>query len=208
VPSKLNGAGAGGLTVLTFAVLHDLWIADIWFNVGPMVFSGAVCGLSIVWSYRAATTDHSWRRWYAYNGACALALVTLGAASFLLLEPRFSMAEIMEADDALARLLPPAMPLIAVGTVVGTLVIWMAYGRRPRALLPTLVTQGLLMFLVGHNLAILGLVDIPNDQAYRIVEFVGATVFLSGAFALSTMLIHLTGSRTNRPETLVGAETE
>lgn len=189
MPSKWVGAIAGSLTVLAFAVLHDIWISDIWFNIAPMVLSGALCGLSIVWSYQATTPEHSRIRWWGYNAACALLLVGLGAASFLILEPRFTMAEIMNADDALARLLPPAMPLIIGGTLVGTLALWLAFGRRRSALLPTLVTQALLMFLVGHNLAILGLVDIPTDQWYRVAEFVGVTFFLAACFALASMAL-------------------
>ena len=34
------GGLSGGLTVLVFVMIHDLWISDIWFNIGPMVFSG------------------------------------------------------------------------------------------------------------------------------------------------------------------------
>jgi hypothetical protein len=200
-PTKLTGALGGGLTVLGFVVLHDLWISDIWFNVVPMVLSGAVCGVSIVWSYQATTTEHSWARWFGYNGVCGLLLIALGAASFLVLEPRFTMAEMMNADDALARLLPPAMPLIVAGTLVGTLVLWLGFGRRGRAVLPMLVTQALLMFLVGHNVAILGLVDIPTDQLYRVLEFIGVTVFLAAAFALSVMVLgRIIGSRRMQAE--------
>jgi hypothetical protein len=110
-------------------------------------------------------------------------LVGLGAASFLLLEPRFTMAEVLNASDPVARLLPPAMPLIVGGTVVGTLVLWLGFGRRWRALFPMFVTMALLMFLVGHNLAVLGLVEIPTEAFYRVLEFVGLTVFLASAFA-------------------------
>lgn len=189
MPSKPSGAIGGGLTVLAFVALHDLWISDIWFNLVPMVLSGALCGLSIVWSYAATTTKPSWGRWFSFNAVCALLLVGLGAASFALLEPRFGIAEMMNADDALGQLLPPALPLIVVGTVAGAAVLWVAFGRRPGAALPMLVTQGLLMFLVGHNLAILGLVEIPTEQWYRVAEFVGLTVFLAAGYALAVLVL-------------------
>lgn len=195
MPSKLSGAIGGGLTVFAFAVLHDLWISDIWFNIVPMILSGALCGWSIAWSYQQTTTEHSWQRWFGFNAVCALLLVGLGAASFVLLEPRFTMAEVMNADDALGQLLPPAMPLIIGGTLVGAVVLWAGFGRRRAGLLPMLVSQALLMFLVGHNLAILGLVDIPTDQLYRVVEFVGVTVFLAGMYALTVLLLELILSR-------------
>lgn len=177
------------MTVVAFTVVHGIWIADIWFNLVPMVMSGAVCGASIAWSYRETAGQHTWGKWALYNGACAALLIGLGALSFLMLEPRFSLAELIGADDALGRLLPPAMPLIGLGTVVGTAVIWMMFGRRRSALLPILIAQALLMFLVGHNLAILGLIDIPTDQLYRVLEFVGLTAFLAAAFAMSALVI-------------------
>lgn len=177
--------------MVAFTVVHDIWIADIWFNVVPMVVSGAACGASIVWSYRQGVSAHSWRKWLEYNGACALLLIGLGAVSFLVFEPRFAMAELIDAEDALSRLLPPAMPLIGGGTAVATIALWTMFGRRQSALLPILTTQALLMFLVGHNLAILGLVDIPTDQLYRVFEFVGLTVFLAAAFAVSALAITL-----------------
>ncbi len=103
---KTLGALSGGLTVLVFLMIHDLWISDIWFNIGPMVFSGAVCGLVIVWSYTKAVPEHSPRRWFVYNGFNAGLLVVLGAVSFLVLDPKFTMAEAMVMDDALAELYP------------------------------------------------------------------------------------------------------
>lgn len=197
-PSKTTGALAGALTVVAFTAIHDLWITDIWFNVIPMVLSGALCGLSIVWSYQEAVAEHSWARWWGFNAACASLLIGLGGVSLLVFEPRFTMAELIDADDALARVLPPAMPLIVTGTIVGTLVLWMVYERRRRALFPLLVTQGLLMFLVGHNLAILGLVDIPNDQLFRVFEFVGLTIVLAGLFAAGAMVVGSVRTWSNR----------
>jgi hypothetical protein len=78
------------------------------------------------------------------------------------------------------------MPLTGVGTVVAPLTPRMMFRFRESTLLPILITRALLVFLVGHNFAILGLVDITTEQAYRVLEFVGSTVFPSAAFAVST----------------------
>lgn len=165
-----------------------------------MVLSGAGCGAAIVWSYRQSVSAHSWSKWLGYNGASALFLIGLGAASFLVFEPRFTMSELIDAEDALSRVLPPAMPLIGAGTVVATFALWLVFGRRTSALLPILVPQALLMFLVGHNLAILGLVAIPTDQLYRIFEFVGLTVFLAVGFAASASAVSVIWPRIGGPE--------
>jgi hypothetical protein len=126
-------------------------------------------------------------------------LVGLGGVSLLVFEPRFTMAELSGTDDALARLIPPALPLIVTGTIVGTFALWVVFGLRRRAFLPILATQSLLMVLVGHNLAILGLVDVPSDQMYKVGEFIGLTVFLAAAFALSVMVFARMNSREDVP---------
>jgi hypothetical protein len=67
--------------------------------------------------------------------------------------------------------------------------LWAIYGPRSKTIIPILTTQALLMLLVGHNLAILGLVDIPRDQQYKILEFIGLTIFLAATFALGAITL-------------------
>lgn len=187
------GALSGGLTVVGFVVIHDIWIADIWFNIGPMVFSGGLCGVVIVWSYNNAVSDHSPGRWFAYNGINVGLLIALGALSFVVLDPKFTMAETQLMDDAIGELMPPALPLMIAATLFGTLLLWAVYGHRRRAVVPIFVTQILLVFLVGHSLAFLGLVESSVDLVTVFAEFIGLTAFLGFAFA--AILIPLTKVR-------------
>lgn len=87
------------------------------------------------------------------------------------------------------------MPLMVAAAVIGTLVLWALYGRKPRALIPILVTQALLVFLVGHNLAILGIVETTSGLLLIGAEFVGLTVFLAGVFAGGVVFLRVLGSR-------------
>lgn len=187
-PSVFVGALAGAVTVLGFAVVHAVWISDIWFNLGPMLVAGAACGACLAGSYDAVG-DHSTWRWLAYNAACAFLLVALGGMSFLVLEPEFTMAELMASENALAELLPPALPLMVAAAMAGTAALWMSFGRPSRAILPLFVAQALLVFLVGHNLAILGLVEMSSEMVVAVGEFVGLTVFLAAGFAAGTMVL-------------------
>ncbi len=141
----------------------------------------------------------STRRWLVYNGSYAALLVLLGAASFVVLEPQFTMAELMDADDALQQVLPHGVPLMVAAVVIGTLVLWALYGRKPGALIPILVTQVLLVFLVGHNLAILGIVEMTSGLLLIGAEFVGLTVFLAGVFAGGVVFLRVLGSRFQSP---------
>ncbi len=73
--------------------------------------------------------------------------------------------------------------------LLGTLLLWSSYGRRSGTLVPILVTQVLLVFLVGHNLAILGLVELSADLVTVFGEFIGLTAYLGVGFAASLMLL-------------------
>jgi hypothetical protein len=182
-PSIAIGAASGAVATLGFLAIHDVWILDIWDMTGPMVFAGAICGAVIAWSYRAAVGDHTWPRWLGYNGLITTLLVLLGVASLLLLDPRYTMAEAMVLDDPLAELLPPATPLMVAAGLVGALILWGTFGRRPEAIVPIVTAQALLVFLIGHNLAVLGLVEMSGALATILAEFAALTTYLAAAYA-------------------------
>jgi hypothetical protein len=181
------GALAGVAVVFGFTLIHNFFIVDIWWNIGPMLFSGAVCGFSVVWSYRRAVTDHSTRAWFLYAGLYAAEIVALGVVSLAVLQPRFAMAETMVMDDGMAELTPPALPLIVLVVVVGTILFWLYHGRPRGALVPILVTQVLLVFLLGHQLAFLGLVETSATLIVFLGEFALIAVGIAGAFSLGMM---------------------
>ena len=195
----LDGGLSGGLTVLVFTLVHDLWISDIWFNLGPMVLSGALCGLAIVWSYNTAVSPQSTRRWFVFNGVLVGLLVALGGMSFVVLDPKFTMAEAMAMEDALAELIPPALPLMIGAILVGTVLVWIGYGRKATALVPAFVVQVLLVFLVGHNLAILGLVELSGDLVATFVEFIGLSTLLGFGFAAGAEVLTRLRTRISGP---------
>ena len=198
-PPTWLGALSGVVVVFGFTVVHGLFISDIWFNVGPMMFAGALCGFCMTWSYRKGLEDHSTKAWFRYAGLYAAEMITLGAVSIAMLRPRFTMAELMVADDAFERLLPPSMPLMIGALVVGTLLVWLYCGRRWPALPPIVITQVLLVFLLGHQFAFLGLVESSAALLVIFGEFALFTVGLTAAFCLSviwsTMAVERLGSR-------------
>jgi hypothetical protein len=103
----------------------------------------------------------------------------------------------MAMEDALAELIPPALPLMIGAILVGTILVWVGYGRRVSALVSVFVVQVLLVFLVGHNLAILGLVELSGDLLATSLEFIGLTALLGSSYAAGVML--LTRLRPRRP---------
>lgn len=197
-PSIALGAASGAITVLVFTALHDLLITDIWDMIGPMVFSGAVCGACLVWSYRATRTDHTPQRWWTYIGICSGLLVALGPLSVLTLDSRWTIAEMSNNEDAMALLMPPAIPLMAVAAVVGTAVLWLWLGRRPHALLPLLLTQVLLVFFAGHQLAFLGLIETGSHTVVALAEFGGLILLLGALFGTGVLTGEALRSRQSR----------
>lgn len=186
-PPMWLGALTGVVVVLGFTIFHNVFIVDIWWNIGPMLFSGALCGFSVAWSYRRAVAKHSTGAWSRYAGLYAAEMIALGAISLAVLQPRFTMAEAMIVDDAMAELTPPALPLMVLVVAVGTTLLWIYYGRRRRALVPILVTQVLLVFLLGHQLAFLGVVETSSTLIVFFGEFALIAVGIAGAFSCGVM---------------------
>lgn len=186
-PPTWLGALTGVVVVLGFTIFHNVFIVDIWWNIAPMLFSGALCGFSVAWSYRRAVAEHSTRSWFRYAGLYAAEMIALGAVSFAVLEPRFTMAEAMVMDDAMGELTPHAIPLMVGVIVVGTGLFWIYFGRRRGALVPILVTQVLVVFLLGHQLAFLGLVEQSSTLIVAFGEFALIAVGLVVAFGFGVM---------------------
>lgn len=181
------GALTGGVVVLGFTIFHNVFIVDISWNIGPMLLSGALCGFSVAWSYRRAVAEHSTRAWLRYAGLYAAEMIALGAASLALLQPRFTMAEAMIMDDAMAELTPPALPLMVGVIVVGTILFWLYYDRRREALVLILITQVLVVFPLGHQLAFLGLVESSSTLLLAFGGFALFAVGIAGVFGFGAM---------------------
>jgi hypothetical protein len=186
-PSKLVGSLSGLVVVLVFTVLHNMFILDIWFNIGPMLFAGALCGFCIVWSYRKGIADHSTTAWFRYGGIYTAEMILLGAVSLAVLRPQFTMAELMVADDAFERLLPPSVPLMIGAIGAGTLAVWLFCGRRAAALVPILVAQALVVLMLGHQFAFLGLVESSSTLMKVFAGFAFITIGLTAAFCVTAM---------------------
>lgn len=195
LPGKATSAGVGAALVLAFTVVHGVFISDIWFNAVPMIVAGALSGLTIAWSYGSGVRRHSTGAWFGYAALLSAEMVVLGIASLVVLEPRFTMAELLLRDDAFDLLIPPSVPLMVATMVFGTLAFWLVSNRRRAALVPILTTQVLLVFLLGHQFAFLGLVEQSSQLLVALLEFSVITLGLAGAFSASVMWTTIATSR-------------
>lgn len=78
---------------------------------------------------------------------------------------------------------------MASAMMVGTLVVWLGLDRRRHAAVPILVTQLVLVVLVAHTLATLGLVELTTDALALVWEFIGLTILLAAAFAGGVVIL-------------------
>jgi len=113
----LFGALAGVIATLLFTAIHAVLILGIWDMLVPMSLSGALCGVSIAWSYSRAVEIPSVTNWITMNGAYIATIVALGAVSILWFEPTWTFAELSVAGAPLGELFSRAAPLMVAFTV-------------------------------------------------------------------------------------------
>jgi hypothetical protein len=189
-----RGAVAGAIATAMFLVVHALLIMPIWATTLPMIISGAVCGACIAWSYRRVTTVTRTRSWLAMNGAFIATLFGLGLVSMVGFEPAWTFAELNNADPPIGDLLA-ASPLMAGFTVVAATLVWLTSGPSRASALSILVTEALLVLLLGHNVAIIGLVDLSDEGPGLVLLMYGLVAFLGLAYALAYLAIDRGGGR-------------
>jgi hypothetical protein len=176
------GAAAGALAALTFAAVHALWITDIWFSLVPMMVAGAVCGATIGWSY-GRLFEPSIRTWLLYNASYVIALAVLGLVSVAAFEPRTTMAELLTLDGPPTDLIGDAFPLTIAFTLGTAAILSVLFGRTLAAFGAIFVTCTVLVVLLGLDISIIGLIQIPTSSLYLVVELAGLVVVLAGSFA-------------------------
>jgi hypothetical protein len=195
-PSRLrlvvSGATAGALAALAFAVVHALWITDITFSLVPMMIAGALCGATIAWSYGRLFTP-SVRTWLGYNASYVISLAVLGLVSVAVFEPRTTMAELLTMDGPPTDLIGDAFPLTIAFTLATAATLGVLFGRTLVAFGATLVTCSVLMALLGLDISIIGLVQIPASSLYVVVELTGLIVVLAGSFAVIVIALAWSG---------------
>lgn len=175
---------AGAVSALAFTVIHDIFISDIWFSLVPMLAAGALCGLCIGWSYALLVRELSAGSWLRYNLLYVAMFALLGALSVLAFEPVTTMAAVVSANGPPDALIGQALPLTAAFTLGMAILVTLLYRagwKRFGAVLLTCVT---LVLLLGLNVSVIGLVDIPRGSLYLVAEMFGLIVVLNAVYVV------------------------
>lgn len=185
----LSGAIAGTATSFGFAALHHLLISNIWFSVLPMLAAGAICGLCLAWSYGSAFASLSTGGWLLYNMMWVALFVVLGAISFVLFEPVYTIAGLIAGTEPVGTLLREAIPLSAVFGIVAGIAMTVILRANVRQATSLVVTSLVLTVLLGHNVAVLGMVHMSQEAVPLLAEFYGLVAAIMFGNAATFVLL-------------------
>jgi hypothetical protein len=180
-----TGIIAGAISAFCFALIHDLFISDIWFSLPIMLAAGGVCGLCLGWTYGLLFEAPSIQSWAQYNALYVGMFALLGGVSVLVFEPVTTIAALVVANAPPDDLFRQAMPLTIVFTLLMAAAIGRLYARKWSHYAAILLTCSVLVLLLGLNVSVIGLVSIPRSSLYLIVELMGLIVALNVAFAIA-----------------------
>jgi hypothetical protein len=177
-----SGAVAGAVSASAFAIIHDMFISNIWFSLVLMVVAGAVCGLCIAWSYGLLVQAPSIGSWLGYNTLYVAMFVLLGATSVLVYEPVTTVGALVAAGEPPDELFGQAIPLTVAFTFATAVLVSLLYGRSWRRFGAILLTCTVLVVLLGLNVSVIGLVAIPRGSLYLIVELFGLILAINAVY--------------------------
>ena len=169
----LSGALAGALSAVSFALIHQLFINNIWFSAVIMMIVGAVCGFCLAGSYAFLITKPSVASWIRYNGLFVAMLVLLGLASVLVFDPVTTIAALLQSDGPPGELIGQALPMTAAFTLATAIVLSLVFRRGWRGFAVLLLTSTALVAFLGLNVSLIGLVAIPRSALYLVLELFG-----------------------------------
>jgi hypothetical protein len=179
----ISAAVAGVLATIAFTALHQMISSDIWFALPVMAPVGALCGITLYWSFTQLSVPRGPRTWFVYHAVHLGVLSALGLTSILVFEPVTTVAALVAANEAPRELTAQALPLIVPFTVLWAAVLSAAWTATWRARAVMLLNCTLLMAALGLNIAILGLVEIPVTAANLVVRLFVMTAVLILGFA-------------------------
>jgi hypothetical protein len=177
-----SGAVAGAVSAFVFAIIHHLFISDIWFSLILMMVAGALCGLCVGWSYGLLFKIPSAASWLRYNLFFVAMFVLLGAVSVLVFEPVTTVAALVEANEPPDELIRQAMPMTILFTIATAVLISLLYGRSWLHYGVILLTCTVLVLLLGLNVSVLGLVYIPGSAVYLVAELFGLIFAINAVY--------------------------
>lgn len=144
--------------------------------------AGAICGLSISWTYRRLFQTPSIGSWLRYNMVYLAMFWLLGAVSLLVYEPVTTVAAITEAGGPVDDLIVQALPMTVTFTFVTAGLVSLAFGRSWSHYGAILFTVTVLVLFLGLNVSVIGLVEATAGSMFLIMELFGLILAINVGF--------------------------
>lgn len=181
--SILSGIVAGAVSAFGFALIHAIFISDIWFSLPILLAAGAICGFCLGWTYGLLFKAPSIHSWLTYNALYVGMFVLIGCMSILIFKPVTTLAIVMASDGPPNFLFAQEMPVIIASTIAMTAIISKLYARTWAHIGAILLTCTVLVILLGLNVSAIGLIAIPRSSLYLVIELAGLILSLNAVFA-------------------------
>ncbi len=177
-----SGTLAGAISAFAVTIVHNLAISDIWFSLPAMLAAGALSGACIAWSYALLFRTRSLGSWLRYNLAYLGMFALLGMASVLVFDPVTTIAAVVRTKEPPNALFARAMSLTLVFLLAMTAALSVLYGRGWRRSGAILLTSAALLALLGLNVSVIGLVEVPRAAWHLIVELFALIFILDAVY--------------------------
>lgn len=182
------GAVAGIVSTAVFTWVHDLTISDIWNTLPAMSIAGAVSGALIAWSHGRLFRMPTAKNWFGYNMLHVALLGILAVTSVALFDPVTTFAAVVAANAPPRELMAQALPLSVAFAIGTSLLLYTLWGRGLLDALASLAASSALMILLGANVSVLGLVEMPGSAYRTVALFFALIVLLAVVFSVSAII--------------------
>ena len=187
-----SGALAGAISAFSFTGLHQLLINPIWFALPAMLVAGAICGICLAWSYTLLVPTAAVGTWLRYNLFYLVMFVVLGLTSLAAFEPVTSIAVLLQTNEPPRALIGRALPVSGLFTLATAALLSLVYRPSWRGAGGLLVTAAVLVVILGLNISILGLVEVPRAALGVLWEVLVLLGALGGVYSGTVVLLNRT----------------
>jgi hypothetical protein len=116
--------------------------------------------------------------WFSYNSIFLVMFLLLALFSVIVFEPLTTMGELLQANGPPDDLIRKAFPMTILFTIAFAVIISVLYAKKLLQVLMVVITCAELMLVLGLNVSVIGLVDIPRTGFHLIMELFGLILLI------------------------------
>jgi len=173
-----TGALSGFVSTFLFTVVHQIFISNIWFSFVFMAVAGILSGFLIAMGFGILFRSYTSYSWFSYNSIYLVMFLLLALFSVIVFEPVTTMGELLQANGPPDDLIRKAFPMTILFTIAFAVIISVLYAKKLLQVLMVVITCAELMLVLGLNVSVIGLVDIPRTGFHLIMELFGLILLI------------------------------